>query len=153
MIPPVLLEVFCYSKKINSKRVFVINQIRNFMYGRYGIDQFSIALLLLSILISILLRSSILWYMIFISYIPLGFAIFRTFSTNIEKRYQENQKFLKYWRRVTRWFYEKNKIFKDHQTYKYFKCPRCKQKLRAPRGKGKIQVTCQACSHKFIKKV
>ena len=39
--------------------------------------------------------------------------------------------------------------FKERNTYKYFRCPQCKQKLRAPRGRGKIQVTCQKCHHVF----
>ena len=33
-----------------------------------------------------------------------------------------------------------------------FVCPTCKQKLRVPRGKGKISITCPKCATSFIKK-
>ena len=35
---------------------------------------------------------------------------------------------------------------KDH---KYFKCPNCGQKLRAPRGVGRFRVTCRSCGVSF----
>ena len=38
-------------------------------------------------------------------------------------------------------------------TYRYFKCPECKQKMRAPKGRGKIKVTCKHCHTQFVKKV
>jgi ribosomal protein L37AE/L43A len=41
----------------------------------------------------------------------------------------------------------------QRKTYAIFKCPSCKQKLRAPKGRGKIQVTCSKCHNQFIKKV
>ena len=31
-------------------------------------------------------------------------------------------------------------------------CPKCKQQVRVPRGKGKIAITCPQCREKFIKK-
>ncbi len=135
------------------KKVLYINKFRSFMYGKYGTDQLSIALMILSLILSLLLRFSLLGWLSILAYIPLGIAVFRTFSTHLEKRYQENQLFLKYWQKCSYWLSEKNQNFKDHQTYKYFKCPSCKQKLRAPRGKGKIQITCQRCKKQFFKKV
>ncbi len=41
-----------------------------------------------------------------------------------------------------RWFNEK-------KNYKIVKCPKCGQKLRLPRGKGKITVTCKRCFYEF----
>jgi len=40
---------------------------------------------------------------------------------------------------------------KDRQ-HRYFSCPRCRQPVRVPRGKGKISITCPKCREKFIKK-
>ena len=31
----------------------------------------------------------------------------------------------------------------------YITCPNCGQKVRVPRGKGKIRVTCPSCHQKF----
>jgi glutaredoxin 3 len=30
-------------------------------------------------------------------------------------------------------------------------CESCKKRMRVPKGKGKIKVTCPSCGHKFIK--
>lgn len=44
--------------------------------------------------------------------------------------------------RFTKWYNEK-------KNYKIVSCPKCGQKLRLPRGKGKIVVTCKKCSFEF----
>ena len=41
----------------------------------------------------------------------------------------------------------------DMQNYVYFRCPSCSQKLRAPRGKGRIKIRCSRCGEQFNKKV
>ncbi len=38
---------------------------------------------------------------------------------------------------------------KDRRKYKYLKCPQCSQRLRVPRGKGKLRVTCTRCGCRF----
>ncbi len=37
-------------------------------------------------------------------------------------------------------------------SYKIFRCPDCKQKLRVPRGKGKINIICKNCGTEFVKR-
>ena len=66
-------------------------------------------------------------------------------------RQQENQKLLQFWwklknKRATRPSRE------ERRKYKVFICPTCKQKLRVPRGKGKISISCPKCGTSFIKK-
>ena len=34
--------------------------------------------------------------------------------------------------------------------YQYFFCSKCRQKLRVPKGKGKIEITCPVCRNQFI---
>ena len=53
------------------------------------------------------------------------------------------------WEPVKKWFRFQKQKFDQRGTYKYFKCPNCKQQLRAPRGRGKIEVTCQKCHTVF----
>lgn len=48
--------------------------------------------------------------------------------------------------RFTKWMNEK-------KNYKVLVCPKCGQKLRVPRGKGKITVTCKKCLFEFKAKV
>ena len=94
----------------------------------------------------------------------LVYSIWRMFSRNYYKRYTENQIFLQKTVKIRGFFARlgatiRSKAARFHydmeqrKAYAIFKCPHCKQKLRAPRGRGKIQVTCSKCHTQFIKKV
>jgi hypothetical protein len=121
------------------------------MYGRYGGDNLSRALLVLSFILIIIAgflpRS--LSSLVIIGYIPTVLCVFRILSRNIFKRKQENYKYLKVENSVVIWFRKKLNRAKDSKTHKYFTCPDCKQKLRVPRGQGKISVTCPKCKKSF----
>lgn len=123
--------------------------LQRLLYGRYGVDQFSIALLILTlilILFNVFFRSftiSILYLLILI------YSYYRIFSRNFSKRRKENQYFLKWYVPIQHWFKDKQVRFLNRKTYKYFKCPNCKQQLRVPRGKGNITITCAKCRTKF----
>ena len=128
-----------------------MNWLKKFMYGRYGGDQLSRALLILSFILIIIagFLPSNLSSLVVIGYIPTVICIFRIFSKNIFKRKQENYKYLKWENSVTKWVKQKLNRAKDSKTHKYFTCPDCKQKLRVPRGQGKISVTCPKCKKSF----
>jgi predicted RNA-binding Zn-ribbon protein involved in translation (DUF1610 family) len=121
------------------------------MMGRYGSDKLNIALLVASVILSLFSRFLRLSILTYISYIPLFWGIFRMFSRDINKRIQENQKFLKYYNKAENWTKNKFNMIKGLKTYKYFTCPNCKQTVRVPRGKGRVNVICPKCSTKFIK--
>ena len=78
--------------------------------------------------------------LVVLSYGLMIWAIWRTLSRNTYKRYQENRKFLQLVGRA-----------KDRNN-RYFDCPKCRQMVRVPRGKGKISITCPRCHEKFIRK-
>lgn len=42
--------------------------------------------------------------------------------------------------------------WREYRTYRYLICPQCSQRLRVPRGKGTIRVTCTKCRNQFIAK-
>ena len=119
-------------------------KFRRFMEGRYGTDKLNIAILLLGLGLSVLSFLIILPFtkilLCIASYILMGIAIFRCLSRNIYKRYRENLRFLMLLDR-----------FKDKE-HRYFICPKCRQPVRVPRGKGKIAITCPKCREKFIRK-
>lgn len=126
--------------------------LRRFMAGRYGSDQLNHALLLLGlVLIIIEWISGWKWLGIFILAL-LFLCYFRIFSRNIQARYAENQWFLRRWRPVSNRLRNMILRFRDRKTHRYFKCPQCKQRLRVPRGRGKINITCPHCHHQFIRK-
>ena len=87
----------------------------------------------------------------YLSYIPLGLSIFRMFSKDVEKRRMENYKFMMKVSPLYSWYHRKIQWFKNRKKYKYFKCPNCNQKLRVPKGKGKIKVNCSKCNESFTK--
>ena len=117
---------------------------RRFMEGRYGNDKLNNALLgsaLVLVILALFIRNPLLNLILHgISYALMFWSIFRTFSRNTYKRYQENRKFLKF---VDR--------FKDRD-HRYYDCPKCRQTVRVPRGKGKIAITCPRCREKFVRK-
>jgi len=75
----------------------------------------------------------------------------RMFSRNISKRYAENQKYLALENRLRRFFGQKRYLMQQRKEYHIYKCPDCKQKIRIPRGKGKISIRCPKCGEEFIK--
>ena len=118
--------------------------LRRFMEGRYGTDRLNLVILccglaasILSGLVRLPLLNLIFWLL---SYGLMIWAIWRTLSRNTYKRYQENRKFMQIFDRL-----------KDRQ-HRYFDCPKCRQTVRVPRGRGKISITCPRCREKFIKK-
>jgi len=128
------------------------NFLNRFMVGRYGPDHLNFALIILSFVLSLLY--AIIGYMplMFLSYFAFGLAIFRVLSRNIYRRRAENDKFIKYWWPVRTKIKKIIGRIKQVKTHKVFKCKECKNKLRVPRGKGKLQVTCPKCGEKVFKK-
>lgn len=118
--------------------------LRNFMTGRYGTDKLNMIILtagLVVCLLSAMVKTVGLNLLLTaVSYGLMFWALFRTFSRNTYKRYQENRKFLQFFDRL-----------KDRE-HRYFDCPKCRQVVRVPRGKGKIAITCPKCKERFVKK-
>ena len=122
----------------------LIAAFRHFMMGRYGTDKLNTLLLgfgFASSFISILTGYHwISFVFMVLAYGFMLFALYRCFSRNTYKRYRENRKYLLLRERI-----------RDRK-HRYFSCPRCRQTVRVPRGKGKIAITCPKCKEKFIRK-
>lgn len=128
-----------------------MNWFRRFMIGRYGVDQLSNAMFLFSIILLIfssLFRSVIVNTFAMIILI-LSYA--RVLSKNINKRREENMRFLKWWSPISIKLMQYFNRIKGYRTYRYFKCSRCGQRLRVPRGKGRVRITCPKCKNEFTK--
>lgn len=129
------------------------------MMGRYGVDQMNIGVLIFS-MVCTFTASLTRWLLLSIlGTALLAYGVFRMFSRNVSARSKENQKFLVFWNKVKGiwykikgWFSGKKRRFSDRKTHCYFSCPKCKRKLRVPKGKGKIEISCPICGTKFIKK-
>lgn len=134
-----------------------------FLYGTYGFDALSMLLLILSMFLNFGDFTRILSFLILI------IVAFRAFSKDIYKRSSELTKFLNLLNKISPKFAQKiNLLFprtsldafsilwqhlknylNQKKQYKIVKCPKCGQKLRLPRGKGNIVVTCKKCANEF----
>ena len=130
-----------------------LNKIRvllnKLMAGRHGADEFTMALLIVGLLLSIIGSLTRFGFLSLLSLALFIYAIYRMFSRNHEKRYAENQKYLSLTHGSLRQFFVR---LKNSRKYKYFKCPQCHARLRLPRKVGEVTVTCGKCRHAFKQK-
>ncbi|WP_026885081.1 hypothetical protein [Clostridium beijerinckii] len=128
-----------------------MDRLRRFMFGRYGGDELSKALLVLSFILLLVMNflPRYLGILVVFAYVPALICIFRIFSRNIYKRRSENYKYLKIKSKVIMWFENNLNRIKTLKNFKYYTCSNCKQRLRVPRGKGKMSITCPKCKSSF----
>lgn len=127
-------------------------KLQRFMTGRYGVDDLSRFILYVTIalmVINLFLRNGPLNALLLLL---LVLTYFRMFSKNHQNRYRENTKFLQYKDKVTCFFEKEKNIAQQKKIYRIYTCPSCKQKIRIPKGKGKVCVTCPKCRNEFIKR-
>ena len=145
-----LFEPVCESAMKGRKNMG--DKFRRMMQGRYGADQlgqFLSVAALVSVLIGLFTGWS--WFSLFGIFL-LAWQYFRMFSRNIQKRYNENQGFLLLRRRIVGWFRKERSFADQNKGYRIFKCPSCGQKVRVPKGKGRISIHCPKCGNDFIKR-
>ena len=115
------------------------NWLQRVFGGRYGVDQLNLAILgldLILCLVGVFTRNG---WLNLLAYIPMILVLYRMLSKNTYRRYQENRRFLQLLDRI-----------KDRKN-RYFHCPKCKQMVRVPKGKGKISITCPRCKEKSVR--
>lgn len=128
---------------------------QRFMSGRYGGDAFSNFLSLAALVVVVLgLFIPGLFGMLlgWLGWAVLIYSYYRIFSRNIPRRAAENRWFLAQRYAVQQRFAGARTRFAQRKVYRYFRCPRCRQQLRVPRGRGRISITCPKCGTSFIKK-
>ena len=114
-------------------------KLQRFMYGRYGLDSFGKFTIIVSLVLMLLANFVIYTY-------------FRMFSRQTYKRACENQAYLAKTAKVRHFFASQKSIMAQRKTHHIYKCPTCKQKIRVPKGKGRIEIRCPKCNTTFIKK-
>lgn len=129
------------------------NKIAYFMQGRYGLDELFGAMLIASLILTIISRmvSFVSWLGLFGDFILL-LAILRCISRNFEARRRELSAYLRIKNNVKGFFARAKKRRAESKTHRFFKCRVCHATLRVPKGKGKIQITCPKCGTKIIKR-
>lgn len=111
------------------------------MAGRYGgADKLNMVILAFGVVLSLVGALVRVPLLTLLAYLPMVWVLFRCLSRNTYKRYEENRKFLQFFDRL-----------KDRD-HRYYRCPKCRQLVRVPKGKGKISITCPKCRERFVKK-
>lgn len=132
------------------------DKFQHFMIGRYGMDQlgqFMMTMVLALIVINLFVRAALPSMILDTLELAGLFGMyFRMFSKNVGKRYRENQAYMGMrFHVMDRW----QKLvfrFREGRKYHIFKCPGCSQRIRIPRGHGKVSIHCPKCGKDFIKK-
>ena len=151
------------------------NEYKAIMFGRNGMDSLNRALLALAAIVAAL---QLLYTFVsgrtggmYAAAVGLVIvAVFRFFSRNTYKRAAENMMFSQLWnglkqrRAASRANQANNPYRQNNNPYRQPKtkadkeaqrrtkvvvCQKCGQKLRVPKGKGKIRVFCKNCGEAF----
>ncbi|ERI92583.1 hypothetical protein HMPREF1982_02191 [Clostridiales bacterium oral taxon 876 str. F0540] len=120
-----------------------LNKLSYYFKDCYGFDRLSRDVVIVGAVLS-LTRYTLGLSLVFVAY-----GIFRTCSKNKYKRYQELSRYENIISIIKKKFLGVNTSFDERKKYKIFKCPNCSQKLRVPRKKGKIVITCKKCGNEF----
>lgn len=110
----------------------------------YGWDKFSSYILICGLLFCAVSKWTI----------PIGvaiilYAVWRSISKNKYKRHQEEMGFEHGLYMINYKIRGLKSKFSERRQFKILVCPNCSQKLRVPKHKGKITVTCKKCRQEF----
>lgn len=122
------------------------------MQGRYGNDELSKFMFIAAMVCFVLSIFKYLRIFYVFSILLLCLSCARCYSKNIYARQREREIYLRIKTNVTDYFTLCKRMWNDRRTHKYFKCPQCKARLRVPKNRGKIEVTCPQCHAKTVKK-
>ena len=126
---------------------------QKFMMGRYGADPLNLAIILLSLVISIAFSfTPVAWIGSILCTILLILAIFRMFSRNTGKRAAENRVFMKFWNPVKNWFQYLWLSVRYCKKNRYFLCPHCGRIACVPKKTGRVTITCKGCKTRYDRK-
>ncbi len=126
-------------------------RIMRFMQGRYGNDRLGQVMLMVALVCVVLS----LFRIPFISTVGLAVLVltyYRMFSRQIAKRSAENQKYMQLEWKVKAKLQRKRQALAQRKTHRIYKCPNCRQKIRVPRNRGRIAISCRKCGTEFIRK-
>ena len=130
-------------------------KLARFMVGRNGNDQlnlFLMGLALALLLIAAIFNDSLGRIAYVLVFALLGYAYFRMFSRNIQKRQEENGKYIRARYRFSAAMRLRRERWVQRKDYKFFTCPSCKTTLRVPLGHGKLKIVCRKCGNSFTGK-
>lgn len=146
------------------------------MAGRNGADElarFAFILAMIFLVLSLIFsgNSTAMTILLVLAIVLMVYGWWRALSKNTAKRYLENTRFQGILRKVKKPFAkpaaaasanaakvqkQAREVKMDREAqkkygkdFKLFKCPQCGHRLRVPKGKGTVRITCPNCKTKF----
>lgn len=127
----------------------MMDRLRTLLAGRNGFDQLAAAAIICAVLLNLLGRVLGGVFFPLLALAALSYGFFRVFSGNVAARREENRRFMAIkGDALAAWRGWRTRRAQSRQ-FKFFTCPGCKNKLRVPRGKGSVQITCPRCGQRF----
>ena len=133
------------------------DKFNQFMQGRYGsqgadqLSRFTLIASLVMIALSLFIHNFIGTVLDTLGIVLIVYTYYRLFSRDFSKRCDENRRYLDIISKIRRRFSRDKNIVKQLKDYHIYSCPGCGQKIRIPRGKGRIEISCPKCHTKFVK--
>ena len=130
-------------------------KMARFMAGRNGNDQLNLFLFVVDalLLLAAMLIGGRVGSGLYIAVLALlALIYFRSFSRNLPRRREENEKYLRLRYKLAANMKVRKEKWVQRKEYKFYTCPSCKTTLRVPRGHGKIKIVCRKCGSSFERK-
>ncbi|MCM1157098.1 MAG: hypothetical protein NC300_00355 [Bacteroidales bacterium] len=132
--------------------------MREVMSRRCGLDELNNFIMLLGFIFISAALFTKKPLIAFIGGVLVVLCYVRVFSKNLDKRRKENAFYMRYMgsivevcRYVKLCLKMKIKTMRDGE-YAYFVCRTCRQIIRVPKGKNKVNIRCPKCSQTFIRR-
>lgn len=122
------------------------------MNGRYGVDELSKALAITGLIVLALSNFFGGRIVASLGVAFLAYAGLRPLSKQRQNRQKEYAWYIRQKQRILTRYYKLKNARAQRKVYKFYACPECKQKIRVPKGRNKIRITCPSCRHQFVKK-
>ena len=124
-------------------------KLAEWMNGRNGPDELGVCVTMLAVVMLLLNIFVQTFVLSVIALLLIGYSVWRLLSRAVESRETENVVFLDFVSPVMPWFRNPGGAMTELRDYKHLACPECGQRVRVPRKKGKIRITCPKCQAKF----
>ena len=153
--------------------------MNDFMKGRYGVDDLSLAIGTVGVALALVGTIFSLREVSLVALVILVLDLARAFSKNFDARRRENDAYRSFVRKIPmvgerlagggpsgaasgrasarsaqkedlkRQARTAKKMWKERKTKAFLKCPKCGTMLSVPKGKGRLIVTCPKCHAKM----
>lgn len=122
------------------------------MQGRYGVDELSKLMVYVSFIVILIGSFTKNPYFNIAGFIIIIYSYSRIFSKNHRLCSAQNLKYMQIRDGFLRKISNQIQILKLSKSYRVYSCPGCRQLVRIPKGKGKVEVKCPKCGTRFSKR-